>query len=463
MKVAVIGGGIAGSSVAIYLGNLGVDITLFEKKSSLVDGPPMCHLHAGGNLYPDISINQCIQLLKESIELIKLYPQAIDYRPTIIAIPTYDSNEPKDLLKKLQILQKEYEELVLKDSSNKLLGDPKEYFKTFTKEELLKIKESSNYIEWITPFAKEVDLEKLKYPIFLVQEYGLNVFRVAASATILLNRLKSVVLNLDTEVIDVKEKGEKFIIKYKKGDKEFLEEFDYLINAAGFESGKIDDRINKKRDRFLEFKAAYVTKWSDNRYKWPEVIFYGQRGTSKGMRQFTPYYGNYFQIHTMTKDVTLFNKGLVKNPKDSSYPKLNSNFLDKVYNSWRWSEVEDRTKRSINYISDFINSFKSARVGAKPLYGIQQIPGDDESLRAAEVSFDGNSYARCEIVKASSVLAMAKSILNKIKQNEKIEFGDIEDIDIEKFKIDRESVDKMAVKFSKERGYPLEMGYLYTN
>jgi len=462
LKVAIIGGGIAGSSVAIYLGNLGIDITLFEKKDSLVDGPPMCHLHAGGNLYPDISIDQCIQLLKESIDLIKLYPQAIDYRPTIIAIPIYDDNEPKDLLKKLQILQKEYENLVKFDSSNKLLGEPKDYFKMFSKEDLLKIKDSNDYYEWITPFAKEVDLDKLKYPIFLVQEYGLNVFRVAASATILLNRLENVTLNLNTEVIDVKE-DDKFKIKYKKNGKEFIEEFDYLINAAGFESGKIDDAIGRKRDRFLEFKAAYVTKWDENRYKWPEVIFYGKRGTSKGMRQFTPYYGNYFQIHTMTKDVTLFDKGLVKNSKNSSYPKLDDDFLNRVYQSWKWSEVEDRTNRSIIYISDFIKSFKSAKVGAKPLYGIQQIPGTDESLRAAEVSFDGDSYARCEIVKASSVLAMAKAILLKIENRAGIKIGKIENIDLEKFKLDKKEVDKISKSIAIKRGYPANMGYLYND
>lgn len=49
--VAIIGGGIAGSTTAIRLAQSGIKSILFESSSSLVNGPPMCHLHAGGALY----------------------------------------------------------------------------------------------------------------------------------------------------------------------------------------------------------------------------------------------------------------------------------------------------------------------------------------------------------------------------------------------------------------------------
>jgi len=55
VKIAIVGGGVAGSSIALYLGQLGLNVTLFEKEPSLVSGPPFCHLHAGGNLYREIS------------------------------------------------------------------------------------------------------------------------------------------------------------------------------------------------------------------------------------------------------------------------------------------------------------------------------------------------------------------------------------------------------------------------
>ncbi|WP_297440640.1 FAD-dependent oxidoreductase [Sulfurimonas sp.] len=35
LKVGIIGGGVAGSSMAIYLSEIGVDVTLFEKSKIL--------------------------------------------------------------------------------------------------------------------------------------------------------------------------------------------------------------------------------------------------------------------------------------------------------------------------------------------------------------------------------------------------------------------------------------------
>jgi AmmeMemoRadiSam system protein A len=51
------------------------------------------------------------------------------------------------------------------------------------------------------------------------------------------------------------------LLEYKeKVEKKFIindEEFDYLINAAGFESGIIDEKLQINRERFVEFKAAW--------------------------------------------------------------------------------------------------------------------------------------------------------------------------------------------------------------
>lgn len=63
-RVGIIGAGIAGSTIAIRFAELGINTTLIEQGPSLVNGPPICHLHAGGNLYREISDKQCLTLLK---------------------------------------------------------------------------------------------------------------------------------------------------------------------------------------------------------------------------------------------------------------------------------------------------------------------------------------------------------------------------------------------------------------
>ncbi|HSR73257.1 MAG TPA: FAD-dependent oxidoreductase, partial [Sulfurovum sp.] len=106
-KIAIIGGGIAGSSAALYFGQLGLNVTLFEKEAGLISGPPWCHLHAGGNLYREISDEQCIALLKQSIGFLRFYPFVVDYRPTVIILPTTDSSTPQALLPRLKLLTRE--------------------------------------------------------------------------------------------------------------------------------------------------------------------------------------------------------------------------------------------------------------------------------------------------------------------------------------------------------------------
>ena len=460
-KVAIIGGGIAGSSVAIYLSKLGLDITLFEKESSLVSGPPMCHLHAGGNLYPEISTQQCVTLLKQSIELLRFYPDAIDYRPTVIVLPKDHKLEPQDLLPRLNILKKEYEDLIKKDSKNEVLGKSSEYFKLFTRKDMeaLKekdeVKEPKELDEWMIIVAKNIELDKVKFPILIVQEYGLNLFRISASAKLLLEKTENVNLLLNTKVNSIDRKNGKWIVTYKTKEQDTTqEEFDYLINAAGFKSGIIDDMIGLKRERLVEFKAAYVTKWESSDKLWPEIIFYGERGTPQGMGQFTPYPNGFFQLHGMTKEITLFNDGLVKSTPLSSQPKLGEHLIKKIEDSWQTDEVKQRTEAAIAHIAKFIPSFKNAKVASKPLYGAQQIPGVDSTLRASEVSFDGERYARCETVKASSVLTMAAAIakdmqnlklLDEYKDGENFYFDEIKELD---------KIQKYAQHICVERDYP---------
>jgi len=422
-KIAIVGGGVAGSSTALYLGQLGLNVTLFEKEPSLVCGPPFCHLHAGGNLYREISDEQCVKLLKQSIDFLRFYPFIVDYRPTVIALPSSDKSTPAALLPRLELLSQEYETLIAQDKNNKVLGESAEYYRLYDKEQIVALKEKpivaqpQTSDEWMMPVAKNIDLEKIQFPLILVQEYGLNLFRLASGVTLALNKSKNVNLRTKTIVSNIQEdwKLGGWNVTYIQNDKTKEAHFDYLINAAGFRSGKIDDLLGVECKSMVEFKAAYISKWEENdEILWPEVIFHGERGTPQGMGQFTPYPGGYFQLHGMTKDITLYEDGLVANSMVSCQPHLKQNFMEKIEKSWSEEETNKRTTSAINHLSQFIPEFAQAKVGSKPLFGAQQIPGSDPTLRVAEVSFPAKRYARCEIVKVSSALDMIDAITEQL-------------------------------------------------
>lgn len=461
-KIAIIGGGVAGASMALYLGELGLNVTLFEKKPSLVNGPPFCHLHAGGNLYREISDEQCITLLRQSIEFVHLYPCAIDFRPTVITVPRTDKGNPEDLQGRLEKLKAEYACLIHKDIKNRILGSVEQYYKFFSKEELVELAKKEvverpvSFEEWMIPVAKNIDLEKIKFPLVMVQEYGLNIFRLSASVSLSLESLSNVHIRTETVVSKIIKNEESFTIDYMQDEQTQQENFDYLINAAGFSSGIIDDMLGLEYERFVEFKAAYVTKWQQDTL-WPEVIFHGERGTPNGMAQFTPYPNGYVQLHGMTEDITLFEDGLAKSRKESAQPALHQSFINKIEKGWSEEESHQRTSLAIKHLSKFVPAFENAKIASQPLFGAQQIPGSDASLRAAEVSFDGEHYARCEIVKASSILDMADAITQKLIGLAYIESAAYKSRKFSSNNFTHAEITKYAQKICVERNYPISL------
>ena len=228
-KIAIIGGGVAGASSALYFGQLGLDVTLFEKDESLISGPPWCHLHAGGNLYREISDAQCVALLKQSIDFLRFYPYVVDYRPTVIVLPITDSSTPEALLPRLELLTREYEAYIAKDSKNEVLGTPENYYQIYTKETILLLREKElvktpkTSDEWMIPVAKNLDLEKVQFPLILVQEYGLNLFRLAAGTSLTLESLDNVTLHTNCIVHNVQKNFEVngYDVSFIKNDNSF--------------------------------------------------------------------------------------------------------------------------------------------------------------------------------------------------------------------------------------------------
>ncbi len=470
-KVGIIGGGIAGAAIALRLAELNIPVTLIEKGPSLVNGPPICHLHAGGNLYREISDQQCLTLLRQSIDTLKVFHQSANIRPTVIAIPKKDKGTVKELIPRLDKLKTEYARLVSENIKNQVLGKVEDYYKLFSKEEIIALSKKSlpeqaqTLDDWLIPVAKTLDLNQIKFPVILVQEYGLNVFRLAAIANLAAEKLTSCQVLTDTKVTHLEAiTDEQWQISTQNTCGKTAEvTVDYLINACGFKTGEIDDMLAIKRSRMVEFKAAYVTHWKQAKGHWPEVVFYGERGTPQGMAQLTPYADGYFQLHGMTEDITLFKDGLVTSSDHSSQPQLPEYFIKKIEQNWLPEQITARTHKSIAHVAQFMPAFGSATEGGKPLFGAQQIPGDDPELRAADVSFANKNYARSEIVKASSALDAANAIIQMFVTNDFINKHkySAEELSDQYFPVtlsfNDQLINEKALSLAKQRQYPAEL------
>ncbi|MFB9052392.1 hypothetical protein ACFFVB_04805 [Formosa undariae] len=461
-NVGIIGGGVSGVVTALQLAENGIDSILFEQENSVVNGPPFCHLHAGGNLYPDISEAQCKILMKQSIEMAKLFPQSIDERPTFISVPKSEKYSLDNIEHRLEMLVAYYTELIAEDPSNAILGAPKNYYKIYAKEDLKAladhpaIERPKSADEWMINTIHLIDYNKLKTPVILVQEFGWNLFRLGAQAQLALSKTEKCTLKTNTNVTFIKDVSQKNVgYNWEIHTADKLYKVKYLVNSCGFKTGTFDESLHLNSERLIEFKAAYVSKWVPIPGLIPELIFHGERGTPHGMIQLTPYCDDYYQIHGMTNDITLFEHGLVQSKDNISQPEFNEGITQKLNSGWETDEIKSRTENAIDSVVKFIPSFQSAQVGGPPLFGAQQIPGNDPSLRVGEVSFPCKSYARSEIVKASSALTVANQIITKMQEEEIIpailtalNTNTILD------SILKTDIDVLASELAIERGYP---------
>lgn len=468
VHVAVIGGGVAGATAALHLAERGIKVSLIEQGGGLVNGPPICHLHAGGNLYPDISEQQCLDLLQQSIESVRLYRHTLNIRPTVIAVPHSDPTQPDALLPRLATIAQHYRDLVEQDEANRVLGDPDTYYRVYDKASLLSLRAQTqpetptSFDEWMIPFAQHVDLEQLKFPVIMVNEFGWSVFRLAATAMLAFEQMPHCSVMLNTRLEHAEYNGQVWQLRCHNQQGEIVQlNADYLVNACGYETGKLDDRAGFQRDRWVEFKAAYVTEWADCQQQWPEVVVHGPRGTEHGMAQLTPYADHVFQLHGMTESITLFSDGLVHSTPESSQPTLPATLQQKIDSGWSNQASDARSCRAIEHIAQFIPVYTQAIPHGKPLYGAQQIPGEDATLRAADVTFEAQHYARLEIVKGSSALEAARKLVQHwaLVPEEKQTSNDAESASIERqhpisMALSADEVEQRAIALAVQRGYP---------
>ncbi|NHI01933.1 FAD-dependent oxidoreductase [Oceanimonas sp. MB9] len=463
LRVGILGGGIAGATVALRLTDMGIHTLLLESGTGLVNGPPICHLHAGGNLYREISDEQCLTLLRQSIASVRAYPHSINRRPTVIAVPVTDAGDPEALLPRLRQVTREYQLLVNEDPANRVLGEPDDYYRCYHREEFEALASrplpdrAQTHDDWMIPLARQLDASQLKFPLILVQEYGWSLFRMAATATLALSESPLCDLRLNTRATRLEQHECSWHVQSVGPGGERVDEVDFLVNACGFRTGLVDDMAGYRRERLVEYKAAYLARWP-GAADWPEVIFHGERGTPQGMAQLTPYPGGLFQLHGMTDSITLFKNGLVASPEHSAQPRLPDAYRHQLDNGWSLNDTEARTRRAIDHLARLLPDFARATPAGKPLFGAQQIPGSDPKLRAADVSFEGHHYARVEIVKASSALTAADRIVAKLTELGWLTSqGPLSpDLALSQRQSAAE-VESIAIRLAEARGYPREL------
>ena len=466
--VGIVGGGVAGTMAAVRLAHCGVRSVLVERSPQLVSGPPFCHVHAGGNMYREISDEQCLRLLRQSVHSARALPHCMNNRPTVISVPVTDPGSPQDIIPRLHKVRDAYAALVKEDPANEVFGPPSQYFRLFSRAEFEALARrplptrAVTQEDWVVPVARNVDTSKLKFPVALVEECGWSLMRAAATLSLAIERSPLVSLRLNTECTRVQRcRGQAGWVLHARSAKRGVEavRVDFLVNAAGFQTGVLDDWAGLPRERMVEYKSAFLARWRDGLGDWPEVIFHGQRGTPAGMAQVTPYGNGLFQLHGMTRDITLHQGGLVKSGHGSSQPPVPPQFMRRIMHGWSHADTFDRTSRAVRFVAQHMPRFATAVVGAKPLHGAQQLAGRDKTNRVATAHIErGQRYARVEIVKVSSALAAADRIVDHLHRELGVPLRKCASPTMASTaRLTLDEVVARAVLIARSRGYPDEL------
>eukprot|EP01103_Thecamoeba_quadrilineata_P002723 TRINITY_DN12626_c0_g1_i1.p1 TRINITY_DN12626_c0_g1~~TRINITY_DN12626_c0_g1_i1.p1 ORF type:complete len:352 (-),score=8.39 TRINITY_DN12626_c0_g1_i1:57-1112(-) len=269
-QLNIIGGGIAGCYLALKLQKK-FDVTLFEINSKLMNGNPYCHLHLGGMLYPEINIEQSIELAKNSLKFIEVFPECIDYRPTVIM---YHSESPYSV--NIQRCQE----------IGKLIDN---YYAVYEEKNIDWMKRKivipvSNYHDiYVNQVLQNCTLPKVKFPFISVLEYGIDQNKVS----------------------------EKIVQEIEKTD------IKVRTNTVGIYSEQLTILTNDPWSLY-ETKAnyEYLTSVPEN---FPELVIVGERGTNNGSIQITPVGRSKMIIHIMNNKACLFNGKFVSTEKRIKY------------------------------------------------------------------------------------------------------------------------------------------------
>jgi hypothetical protein len=381
-KVAIIGGGISGIVTAIkFAQDKHTSVHVFEKRNCILRGPPYCHLHAGGVLYPEINIDDAQQLLNDSILFANKFKNCLDYRPTIVAYKAESKYSPSKLLFKCKVNKLSY-----LNNMSRPFGKVDNFYSSYSKQDILYYKQYGKLPEsddigrkyhdaYVEHFCKLLnDIESIKYPFVSICEPGINQKKVENLLEEELETLKNIEIFLNTDIKSCE-----------------LDNYDIIINATG------KNIFKYYKDEMYEFKSSWIIRTPLLLNNFPEIAIIGERGTDNGMIQLTPLYEGKFQIHCMRSDSTIISTYKNEYP---SVIELNEEDIDK------------RTKVAISQISKYFPIFAMSYPDSA-CSGIQRIINNNKLQRTSNITViktSNKTYIDIFTLKAGSII----SLMNKI-------------------------------------------------
>jgi hypothetical protein len=435
--VAVIGGGIAGCLSALELSRLPeVEVDLYERKSALLGGSPYCHLHAGGFLYPDLSIADCEKLLHDSLAFARRFAPFLCQRPTIVAYNAQSKYLASVLPFRGRALQLAYRCWSESNEGNLPLGKVETYFATYQREDVIYFYQhgclpdsdepaKQLHKPFVESFINQLsDIDSIKYPFISVWEPGIkqNLLEWDLQQTIESQPNIKVYLNNRAQ-LDTQTHSSKVTVNER--------EYDYLVNACG---GMHRELLDNSPPEHLELKSAWIIYNNafavgvSDYQQLPEIAIVGERGTFNGLLQITPIEKYTFQLHYMAADSTIiYGSGIgigsgIGSKRGSSvadaFDETHKQYIHKTINndSLPIPDYLQRSNRAIQQASMFFPLLcESEPLDA--LWGIQRTVGNNSSKRTSQVvTCTEKQIADVQLVKATSVVTVVEQLVQTFKK-----------------------------------------------
>uniref|UniRef100_A0A6C0H6U9 FAD dependent oxidoreductase domain-containing protein n=1 Tax=viral metagenome TaxID=1070528 RepID=A0A6C0H6U9_9ZZZZ len=416
-RVAVIGGGISGCLSAIQMSKLpNVQVDLYERKNTLLQGSPYCHLHAGGFLYPDISVQDCMELLNNSLEFAEYFGDFLDRRPLIVAYNVNSQYNPQTLVFRARMMQMVYCCWVSEHGNKYPLGHTDQYIAIFTRQDVEHFQQHNRLPEttdkakrFHQPYVEAAlsqlcDFDSIKYPFVSVNEPGI---RQSELEQYLINTICG---NVDIQVYTKTLVSEQNVKPVENGwnivdlNSQTDVYYEYLVDACG---GLRSKYFQVETPELLELKSSWVVYNNSHGLKnpyFPEIAIIGSRGTKDGLIQITPIGRGTFQVHYMNTNSTIFHE--------------NKEYIDTVIENddVSYSDVIPRMQVAIHRITELMPVFSNS-APLECLWGLQRTVGTDVSKRTSQIIFRPNR-ADIQLTKASSIVTLVKLLTNKITESE---------------------------------------------